>query len=742
MPHPQNPRPPLSFQLTPPSQPSTPDSVSGLVERVTFHNEENGWSVLKVRAKDHHELVTVVGSLPAVNAGEWLDASGRWVHDRDFGLQLKADTLRTSPPDSPDGIERYLASGLVRGIGPSYARKLVAAFGTAIFDVIETASARLEQVPGIGPKRRLRIKQAWNEQKAVRRIMVFLHGHGVSTARAVRIHKTYGDDAIDVVRNDPYRLARDIPGIGFKTADQIALHAGLPPDSPKRIDAGLRHVLLQATESGHCALPLDDLRSTACECLAADSPLVLAGIERSLQQGDLVREHIDGADLLFLPHLREAEQGIARGLLSRVACPAPFAHIDAAGLLPTIEAETGRPLAPSQRQALMQTLRHAVMVITGGPGVGKTTLLQTLLQLLARHQVRMLLAAPTGRAARRLSDATGMPASTLHRLMEFQPGGAGFARNPSNPLATDLLVIDECSMVDVLLMHAVLRALPRTAALWLVGDADQLPSVGPGNVLRNLVDSGGLPVARLVEVFRQDSGSRIVTNAHRINSGSLPDTTPSSCLTDFYWIEREDPQRILATLVEVVRDRIPSRFNLDPIRDVQVLSPQNRGSLGVRELNRVLQSSLNPPREPDDAVQRFGTDFRPGDKVLQTRNNYDKDVFNGDIGRVTAVDPLEQEIEVAFDNRSVRYEFGELDELALAYATTVHKSQGSEFPAVVLPMASQHHLLLQRNLLYTAVTRARKLVVLVGQPRALQRAVQNAHVERRWGGLLARLRPA
>ena len=732
----------MSFTLSQDREPAAADSVAGLVERVTFHNEENGWSVLKVRAQGHRDLVTVVGSLPAVTAGEWLEASGRWVQDREFGTQLKAETLRTAPPDSAEGIERYLASGLVRGIGPSYARKLVAAFGTGIFDVIETASARLEQVPGIGPKRRLRIKQAWNEQKAVRRIMVFLHGHGVSTSRAVRIHKTYGDEAIEVVRTDPYRLARDIPGIGFKTADQIALRVGLAPDSPRRVDAGIRHVLLEATDSGHCALPFDELRDKAADCLGAPAPLVLGGMERSLQEHALVRENMDGIDLLFLPHLREAEQGIARALLARVQAPAPFANVDALAALPSIEAETGRPLAPTQRQALLKALQHAIMVITGGPGVGKTTLLRTLIALLRRHNVRIVLAAPTGRAARRLSEATGQPASTLHRLLEFQPGGGGFARNPSQPLATDLLVIDECSMVDVPLLHAALRALPRTAALWLVGDADQLPSVGPGTVLRDLIESGGLPVARLVEVFRQDAASRIITNAHRINEGLVPDLARPAELSDFYWIEREDPERILETLVEVVRDRIPARFGLDPVRDVQVLTPQNRGSLGVRELNRVLQSVLNPPGEPDHAIQRFGTDFRPGDKVLQTRNNYDKDVFNGDIGRIRAIDAVEQEVEVDFEGRVARYEFGELDELVLAYATTVHKSQGSEFPAVVVPLASQQFLLLQRNLLYTAVTRAKRLVVLVGQARALQRAVQNHHVERRWGGLLARLRPA
>lgn len=731
----------MSFTLEHGPTPPGNDAVSGLVERVTFHNEENGWSVLKVRARGHRDLVTVLGSLPSISPGEWIEARGRWIQDRDFGLQLRAETLQASPPDSPEGIERYLGSGMVRGIGPSYARKLVAKFGTQIFDVIENASARLEEINGVGPKRRLRIKQAWNEQKAVRRIMVFLHGHGVSTARAVRIHKTYGEEAVEIVRNDPYRLARDIPGIGFKTADSIALRVGLAADSPKRIDAGLQHALHEATSSGHCALPFEVLRDEAARLLDVSPDQILSGIERALAARDLIRESIEGHDLLFLPQLKRAEDAIARSLLARSTAPPPFAHIDAVQELPDIEVLTGRPLAPSQREALFSTLRHALMVITGGPGVGKTTLLRTALALLNRHHVRCLLAAPTGRAARRLSEATGMPASTLHRLLEVNPGTGGFLRDPSNPLITDLLVVDECSMVDVPLFHATLRALPPTAALWLVGDADQLPSVGPGNVLRDLIESGAIPVTRLLEVFRQDAGSRIVTNAHRINQGLLPETARTEGLTDFYWIEREDPPAIIDTLLEVIRERIPARFQLDPVRDVQVLTPQNRGSLGVRELNRVLQAALNPPPEPDNAIHRFGIDYRPGDKVLQTRNNYDKDVFNGDIGRIESIDADEHEVRVQFDGRTASYEFGELDELVPAYATTVHKAQGSEFPAVVIPLASQQFLLLQRNLLYTAVTRARRLVVLIGQSRALRAAIQNNRRDQRWGGLMTRLKP-
>ena len=725
--------------MDPATNPDPNLSLAGLVERVTFFNEENGFCILKVRGRGHADVVAVIGSTPAVSPGEWIDARGHWVQDREFGRQFKADILHVTPPDSPEGIERYLASGLVKGVGPTYARKLVARFGTGIFEVIENASARLQEIDGIGPKRRQRIKQAWNEQKAVRKIMVFLHGHGVSTARAVRIHKTYGDEAIEIVRADPYRLARDIRGIGFKTADQIAQRLGLSLDAPARIDAGLQHVLLQATDNGHCALPLDILRDEATRLLVVDSGLVLGGIERSLGARNLIRERIDETDLLFLPNLRHAEHSIAHRLLRSAQARPPYPDIDASSALAAVEARTGQSLAPSQREAVLAALRHRALVITGGPGVGKTTILRTLLALLTSRQVRCLLAAPTGRAARRMAEATGLPAQTIHRLLEVNPGTGGFLRKEDNQLATDLLVIDEASMVDIPLLHSVLRALPEPAALLLVGDVDQLPSVGPGSVLRDLIDSQSIPVVRLVEVFRQAAGSRIITNAHRINHGLLPEPHSGPDLTDFYFIEREDPGAITSTLLEVVRNRIPTRFKLDPIRDVQILTPQNRGSLGVRELNNVLQEALNPPAEGVPWIEKFGIRFRRGDKVLQTRNNYDKDVFNGDVGWITALDELDQELTIDFDGRSVVYDFGELDEVVPAYAMTVHKSQGSEFPAIVIPLAVQQYILLQRNLLYTAITRGRKLVVVVGQARALRIAIQNDQREARWGGLAHRL---
>jgi exodeoxyribonuclease V alpha subunit len=725
--------------VDPATNPDPNLSLAGLVERVTFFNEENGFCILKVRVRGHADVVAVIGSTPAVSPGEWIDARGHWVQDREFGRQFKADILHVTPPDSPEGIELYLASGLVKGVGPTYARKLVARFGTGIFEVIENASARLQEIDGIGPKRRQRIKQAWNEQKAVRKIMVFLHGHGVSTARAVRIHKTYGDEAIEIVRADPYRLARDIRGIGFKTADQIAQRLGLSLDAPARIDAGLQYVLLQATDNGHCALPLDILRDEATRLLVVDSGLVLGGIERSLGARNLIRERIDETDLLFLPNLRHAEHSIAHRLLRSAQARPPYPDIDASSALAAVEARTGQSLAPSQREAVLAALRHRALVITGGPGVGKTTILRTLLALLTSRQVRCLLAAPTGRAARRMAEATGLPAQTIHRLLEVNPGTGGFLRKEDNQLATDLLVIDEASMVDIPLLHSVLRALPEPAALLLVGDVDQLPSVGPGSVLRDLIDSQSIPVVRLVEVFRQAAGSRIITNAHRINHGLLPEPHSGPDLTDFYFIEREDPGAITSTLLEVVRNRIPTRFKLDPIRDVQILTPQNRGSLGVRELNNVLQEALNPPAEGVPWIEKFGIRFRRGDKVLQTRNNYDKDVFNGDVGWITALDELEQELTIDFDGRSVVYDFGELDEVVPAYAMTVHKSQGSEFPAIVIPLAVQQYILLQRNLLYTAITRGRKLVVVVGQARALRIAIQNDQREARWGGLAHRL---
>jgi exodeoxyribonuclease V alpha subunit len=716
-----------------------PDSLSGLIERVTFFNEENGFGVLKVKAKGHRDLVTVVGSLPSVSAGEWLIAQGRWVQDREFGLQFRAEMLNSTAPTTKEGIEKYLGSGMVKGIGPVYAKKLVAKFGEGIFDIIERQSARLEDVDGIGPKRRKRIKDAWAEQKVIRQIMVFLHSNGVSTSRAVRIYKTYGEGAIEKVQGDPYCLAKDIHGIGFKTADQIAQKIGIPHDSILRACAGLNHVLLEATGEGHCALPVELLRDEAGKLLLIDEKIVTQALERTLASGDLVQENIAGQELLFLPSLKRAEEVIATRIKKLCASPANYPAIDVDKAVEWCQRKTGKELAPSQRQALKQVLASRVLVITGGPGVGKTTLINTILLILRAKKVRCLLCAPTGRAAKRLFEATGVEAKTMHRLLEVQPATGVFTRNEGRPLETDLLVADEMSMVDVPLMSHLLRALPPSACLLLVGDVDQLPSVGPGMVLRHIIDSGVVPVVRLTEVFRQAAHSRIITTAHRINEGHMPELPGKDAQSDFYFIDRAEPEQIADMLVEMVKTRIPAKFKFDPIRDIQVLCPMNRGSLGIRELNVRLQIELNPARADEAMVEKFGWTFRPRDKVLQTENDYDKDVFNGDIGQIVDIDPVEREVTIRFDQREVAYEFGELDEVALAYAITIHKSQGSEFPVVVTPLAMQQYMLLQRNLVYTGITRGKKLVVLIGQRKALGMAVRNNKTESRFSGLLARL---
>jgi exodeoxyribonuclease V alpha subunit len=716
------------------------DALSGQVERVTFHNEETGFCILKVKVQGRKEPVAVLGSLPSVAPGEWVTAQGTWEKDRDHGIQLKAHKLKTQPPTSLEGIEKYLGSGMIKGIGPVYATKLVKKFGKKVFDIIENQSKRLQEVEGIGRERRQRIKDAWAEQKVVRDIMLFLHSHGLGTNRAVRIYKSYGAEAIELIRADPYRLARDIHGIGFHSADGVAEKLGLEADSLLRARAALEHLLDQATTEGHCALPRRDLLECATRLLEVDEAVVLAAFERHLKDERILSEKIAGEEMIFLPLLRDAEERIARQLLRLSKAKEPEPPIDVDKAIPWVEEKTGRKLSPSQHDALRTALRSRAVVITGGPGVGKTTLVQSLLRILTAKKLKCILAAPTGRAAQRLAEATGLEASTLHRLLEFQPSKGGFQRNASNPLEGDVVVVDEVSMVDVPLMSRLLDAMPRKARLILVGDADQLPSVGPGLVLGDIIQSGLIPVVHLREIFRQAGDSRIISGAHAINRGEVPDIIDAPKDSDFVFIDREDPEECAATLVSMVSDRLPKHLGLDPIEGIQILSPMHRGSLGIKELNLRLQSSLNPRSEYREEYQANGNIFRVGDKVIQTSNNYDKEVFNGDIGRIRSMNKEEKQVVVRFGKREVIYEFSDLDELELAYAITIHKSQGSEFPVVVIPLAMQQYLLLQRNLLYTGVTRGKRMVVLIGQKKALGMAVRNESTRHRHGGLLERLK--
>jgi exodeoxyribonuclease V alpha subunit len=713
------------------------ERISGSVERVTFYSEESGFSVLKVRVKGNRDLVSVVGTSPAISPGEFVECQGIWHNDRVHGLQFKAEHITVIPPTTASGIEKYLASGMVRGIGAFYAKTLVREFGARVLDVIENTPEKLLDIPGIGKKRLDIITKSWAEQKAVRDIMVFLQSHGVGVARAFRIYKTYREDAIRLVTENPYRLSLDIEGVGFLTADTIADKLGIAQDSLIRAEAGVRHMLQELATEGHCAVPAERLIAESAAMLAVEVDIVTEAVKQQTEKKHLLCEEIDGRQCLYIAPLYRAERGVASGLHRLMEGPLPWKEVNPDQSIGSVEQKTGLLLSPSQKEAVALVLKSKVSVITGGPGVGKTTLVNVILSIISSLNVKVSLCAPTGRAAKRLSESTGLEAKTIHRLLEFDPILFNFKRGEGNKLDTNLVVVDETSMVDVILMNKLLLAIPDKAALLLVGDVDQLPSVGPGAVLSDIITSGVIPTVRLTEIFRQAAESSIIVNAHQINQGKIPVNADGDALTDFYFIPSATPEDIHRKLLTMVTERIPKRFGFHPVRDIQVLTPMNRGGLGSRSLNIELQQALNKEATPQ--INRFGTTFSPGDKVIQMVNNYDKEIFNGDIGLVVSINTDEGVLSVEYDRRVITYEFSELDEIALAYATSIHKSQGSEYPAVVIPLAMQHFTLLERNLLYTAVTRGKKLVVIIGQPKALATAVGNHRANQRLTNLSRRL---
>ena len=707
--------------------------ISGLVQHIVFHNPDNGFCVMRVKARGHRNLVTLIGHSATVSPGEWINASGKFSRDSNFGVQFRASYMTVSSPTSLEGIEKYLGSGMIRGIGQVYAKRLVQVFGEDVFDVIENEPERLHEVEGIGPVRVEKIIEAWNDQKKIREIMVFLHQHGVGTARAVRIYKTYGANAIRILDENPYRLARDIHGIGFRGADTIADKLGIDKTATVRVGAGIAHVLSEATKDGHCGLPEEELVETASRLLEVPEELIRSALEQELKVESLVRVPVARTPCIFLSILHKAELSIAYHVRRIARHPVEWPPIDAGKAIPWVEQRIGIGLSAGQIDAVSRAIRSRIMVITGGPGVGKTTIVDSILRILTAKRLNVLLCAPTGRAAKRLSETTGMEAMTIHRMLEFDPVTFSFKRNEQNPLDCDLLIVDESSMVDTMLMRDLLKAVPDRSGLLIIGDIDQLPSVGPGQVLADLIRSRSIPVVQLTEVFRQAAESRIIANAHLVNAGSMPQLENADADSDFYFVPAEDAEKAVERVVALVRERIPRKFGLDPVRDIQVLCPMNSGGTGTRALNAELQSALNPSAQ--EKIERFGWTFSPGDKVMQVANDYDKDVYNGDIGIIRSMDMKARELIVDFDERKAVYGHDELDLLVPAYATTIHKSQGSEYPAVVLLLLKQHFMMLKRNLLYTGVTRGKKLVVLVGQKQAIDMALRNSSRYSRWSKL-------
>jgi exodeoxyribonuclease V alpha subunit len=714
-------------------------TLDGTLERITFRNPDNGYTVARLASRDGE--VTIVGNILGIEEGMPVRVSGEWVEDRKWGRQFKVSVCVPDSPKTVVGIEKFLGSKLFPGIGPALAKRIVEKFGRDALDIISKTPARLTEVIGIGNARAKTLAAAIAEQKHAQELMVFLFGLGVSPAFAARIVRRYGKDAVDVVRQNPYRLAQEVWGIGFRTADSIADKLGIARDAPERLEAGLLFALETAVEDGNVHVPDEELVAKAAELLAQDASALGPRLGALEQRGLVVREVLGHrGPCSSLPALYQAETESAAMLAELARSPARSFALDVGAAIAAFENVTGLDLARQQRQAVEAALRDRCVVITGGPGVGKTTIVKAIVHLARLGHRRVALAAPTGRAAKRLGEATGAEAMTIHRLLEYAPHEGGFQRGREEPLEADVLVVDEASMVDAVLFHAVLSALPPGAQLVLVGDVDQLPSVGAGQVLADVIESGAATVIRLTEIFRQAAASKIVVSAHKINHGELPDIDRGSDTTsDFYFISREEPEAARSTIVELVAERIPARFGFDPVTEVQVLTPMHRGELGTAAVNRALQERLNPTGAE---LVRGERTFRRGDKVMQLRNDYDKNVFNGDIGVIQSLDVDAGRISVDFDGRGATYERNELDQLVHAYAVSVHKSQGSEYPAVVLSLDTQHFMMLQRSLLYTAVTRGKKLVVIVGSRRAIGLAVKNADAKRRYTWLAERVKSA
>ncbi|HYC61790.1 MAG TPA: ATP-dependent RecD-like DNA helicase [Thermoanaerobaculia bacterium] len=721
-----------------------PETLHASVDRIRFHNPESGWTVLVALREDTREAVTIVGAFPEVQEGEPIVAVGEWRQDRKYGRQFNADSISIVMPTSEEGVERYLAAGHVKGIRAGLAKKLVARFGKDLLRVIDEEPNRLREVPGLGAKTLEKITGSWNEQRGVRNLLVFLAQHGLGGGRAFRIHKHYGDNAIAAIRENPYRLSHEVRGIGFKTADAIARGLGYDLSSPFRLLAGLRHVVESAREGGHCGIPEDDAIADTMKLLGVSEELVRLAIDSAMRMRVVVAEELAGRRVLFEPALHAAESRIAEKLIALSAEAPPWRDLDLEEAVANAEAHTAISLDRAQRDAIAVAMTSKAAVITGGPGVGKTTLVNALVAVLQSAELEVLLAAPTGRAAKRLAESTNMPAVTIHRLLEMSSDSGHFQRDEENPLECDVVIVDEASMVDVPLLDAVLRAMPREAAIVLVGDADQLPSIGPGQVLHDILASARVPSVRLTEIHRQAAGSDIIANAHRINRGEHPRFGMPGSASDMFLFKTAEPELAVRRVVELVTERIPRQFGLKSLRDVQVLAPMRNGTAGVNVLNRELQRALNPLERHQSRVERPNdVFFAPGDKVMQIENNYDKNVFNGDVGVLASVDVGKEMFTVDFGAELiVDYTFDEADQLTLAYATTIHKSQGSEYPAVVVVLMPQHSIMLRRNLLYTAVTRGRKLVVVVGDTSAVGTAVRTGHGGERWTRLEQCLRTA